>query len=646
MPSVLWLLALLAPAPSAAQLVVLDPGHGGTDPGAVGCSLEEADVVLDVASRLATLLETAGVTVTMTRDTDVFVGLSARAALANDMGADVFVSNHSNSNAGTPASGTETWIANAASARSLTLAEGLQAAMIEAWALPDRGVKRADFVVVRDTSMPAALAELAFTNRCSPDAELLGDPAARQRLAEAEAAAILAWLGIGPSGGDGVARGVVFEDQGVGTEDVSVRLPGAVVRVVETGAMTTAAAGDAAWSFDLPAGTYTLEASADGHTTETRTCTVASGGTSWCSLGLFPSSAIDAGVSDDAGTAPTDVGGSDAGAPDAGTIAPAASCGCRASSTGSASVWPVIFVALVLAARRRGVLLLARHGFLLALLFGCASPEAIAAPATLVERGIVRPTVVASIGIDARTPILSDDGAALLVPSADGARLDHVSLRDGARTLLAVGPRVGIEPRFQPDGSIAYRGPEDSSTAVPSHAVGLDGQPRPVLLHTHGVHAWVERGEGEDRVLYRDGHATRSIAGGDRYLLPSLSAAGWLAYWGAETGVVAVELATDHRLRVGDPLLEAGTFGHPRFDGSGRFLVLERTEDDGHDFTAGELRVIDLGSSPARTFVIETTGIARQPSLSRMVQRAEGWVGRLAWIEDHEVRVGEITLPR
>jgi len=158
----------------AQPLIVIDAGHGGTDPGAVGCSLEEANVVLDVALRLRTELEAAGIRVALTRDVDEFVGLSARAAFANSRSADGFVSIHSNANSGTPASGTETWIANAAGARSLSLAELIQAEMVRAWGLPDRGVKRADFVVVRDTTMPAALAQLEFTNRCPPGA--LGMP--------------------------------------------------------------------------------------------------------------------------------------------------------------------------------------------------------------------------------------------------------------------------------------------------------------------------------------------------------------------------------------------------------------------------------------------------------------------------------------
>jgi N-acetylmuramoyl-L-alanine amidase len=638
-----WPLALVftalfaVPSGGRAQpLVVVDPGHGGADPGAVGCTgLEEAGVVLDVASRLRTLLEAAGLRVTMTRETDVSVGLSARAALANDMGADVFVSNHSNSNAGTPASGTETWVATAASMRSIDLATLLQAAMVAEWGLPDRGVKFADFVVVRDTTMPAALAELAFTNRCTPDAALLADPAARQRMAEAQAGAILEWLGVGPGPGVGTLRGVVFEDQGVGIEDLSVRLPGASVRIVETGASATAASPDGAWSFEMPAGTYSVEASAVGHVTASRTCAVTSGATTWCSVGLLPETAMpDAGAATDAAAA-TDAG-IDAGEP---MVRDGASCGCRVGSNGAGSAWAIGLVLAVIAARRRSP-------WLALVLAGCGTAAAPAAAPLVIAEALV-PEVIVELSADAASPVLSEDGAWLLVPSRTLDCLEFVELATGERRVIAEGPRVGLEPRFQADGSVAYRGPEDSATAIPSFAVSRGGQPVPVTLGSHGVHAWVEHGEGEDRVLYRDGATTRVLSpGGDRYLLPSLSGTGWLAYWGAESGVLAVELDTGRTLRIGDPLLETGTFGHPRFDASGRFLVLERTEDDGHAISAAELRLVDLGTVPARRFALALDARARQPSLSRMAQVEGGFAGRIAWAEPGRVVVAAIRVPR
>jgi N-acetylmuramoyl-L-alanine amidase len=281
----LGLLAVAGPPQARAQpLLVLDPGHGGSDPGAVACGIREADVVLDVSRRLRPLLEASGARVAMTRTTDTFVGLSARAAFANSRGATGFVSQHSNSNRGTPATGTETFVFTSASDRSRSLANGVQRAMLRAWGLRDRGVKSANFAVLRETNMPAILTELGFTNNCSVDARKLASATDRQRMAEEQAPAILSWLGLSTVA-RGTLRGVVYEDQGMGAENTTQRVPGATVRVVETGASVTAAATTGNWSFSLPAGNYTVEASRTGFGTQRRTCTVARGGTTWCSVG-------------------------------------------------------------------------------------------------------------------------------------------------------------------------------------------------------------------------------------------------------------------------------------------------------------------------------------------------------------------------
>ncbi len=84
---------------TAVRRVVIDAGHGGNDPGAIGRSgLREKDVNLDIAKRLAKLLKDDGVEVIMTRSSDVFIGLSRRCAIANNASADLFISIHSNAN--------------------------------------------------------------------------------------------------------------------------------------------------------------------------------------------------------------------------------------------------------------------------------------------------------------------------------------------------------------------------------------------------------------------------------------------------------------------------------------------------------------------------------------------------------------------
>lgn len=156
-------------------IVCIDPGHGGKDPGAVGPGgLQEADVVLAVGIALRDLLESNDqVKVVMTRSDDRFVSLPRRAEIANNARADVFLSIHCNS-AQNPAWGIETWIARQ-TAVSYPLAEVLQDAMTAQFPKsPDRGVKRANFTVLKRTRMAAALVELDFIHTPCGE-ELLGD---------------------------------------------------------------------------------------------------------------------------------------------------------------------------------------------------------------------------------------------------------------------------------------------------------------------------------------------------------------------------------------------------------------------------------------------------------------------------------------
>jgi len=85
---------------------------------------------------------------------------------------------------------------------------------------------------------------------------------------------------------DGTLRGVVFEDKGQGTGDMTTRIPGATVSISGHGSQT-ASDPDADWSFTLPPGSYTVSASANGYQDNARTCEVAAGTTTWCSIGLF-----------------------------------------------------------------------------------------------------------------------------------------------------------------------------------------------------------------------------------------------------------------------------------------------------------------------------------------------------------------------
>jgi N-acetylmuramoyl-L-alanine amidase len=205
--------------------VVIDAGHGGHDPGAQGNGVNESELTLDVATRLSKLLQKQpGVEVVMTRDTDVFVPLEERTAIANREGADLFLSIHANASRNPRAQGVETYFLNFASnqdaeavaarensgsARAMhslpdivkaialnnkldesrDFADIVQRSMVKRLStrnkqLRDLGVKQAPFVVLIGASMPSVLAEISFVTH-RQEGQLLKSTAYRQQIAEA-----------------------------------------------------------------------------------------------------------------------------------------------------------------------------------------------------------------------------------------------------------------------------------------------------------------------------------------------------------------------------------------------------------------------------------------------------------------------------
>jgi N-acetylmuramoyl-L-alanine amidase len=205
--------------------IVIDPGHGGHDPGAMNMGLSEAELVLDVALKLEKLLmKQPGVEVVMTRRSNVFVPLEERTALANREGADLFLSIHANASEDDRVRGIETYFLNfapnpaaeavaarenAASARTMRqlpdivkaialnnkldesrdFAALVQSAMMDRLkrankSVKDLGVKQAPFMVLIGATMPSILAEISFlTNH--QEAALLRGGTYRQQIAEA-----------------------------------------------------------------------------------------------------------------------------------------------------------------------------------------------------------------------------------------------------------------------------------------------------------------------------------------------------------------------------------------------------------------------------------------------------------------------------
>jgi N-acetylmuramoyl-L-alanine amidase len=150
--------------------ICLDPGHGGKDAGADGpTGLNEAPVVLEICHYMKPALESFGLSVKMTRTTEIFVELGARCAIANEWGADYFLSVHLNSD-GPSAEGVETLYASEA---GRALAEPLQAAVLSATGDRDRGlVRRGNLYVLNGTRCAAALSELAFVSHPEHEAKL------------------------------------------------------------------------------------------------------------------------------------------------------------------------------------------------------------------------------------------------------------------------------------------------------------------------------------------------------------------------------------------------------------------------------------------------------------------------------------------
>ena len=177
------------------SLVIIDPGHGGPDPGAIGIrGIRESDVVLDVSKRVKQLLSEKGVRVRLTRKSEIDLDLPPRVLFANRTGADIFVSIHANASQGKKRNinGLETFYYRGWKGR--LLAKRIQKHILRVSpGSPDRGVKQGKFYVIKNTRMPAVLVEIGFlTGRL--DARRLEQSIHRKRIAYAIAKGILEYL--------------------------------------------------------------------------------------------------------------------------------------------------------------------------------------------------------------------------------------------------------------------------------------------------------------------------------------------------------------------------------------------------------------------------------------------------------------------
>ncbi len=218
--------------PAGPLAVIVDPGHGGGDSGAVSQGVVEKDLNLDVGRRVAGTLAARGIKVRLTREDDHFVSLEDRVRMGNAQPGTVFVSIHFNDASGdgrvamNRASGVETfysqnkamaasaggWMwatlfgagvkADQAAARDVAawseregaaLAQSIQSALVASTAASDRGIKERSLYVTRRVRGPSVLVEGGFVSHPA-EAKLLGDAAYRQKLADAIADGIIKYL--------------------------------------------------------------------------------------------------------------------------------------------------------------------------------------------------------------------------------------------------------------------------------------------------------------------------------------------------------------------------------------------------------------------------------------------------------------------
>ena len=214
-----------------AKTIVIDPGHGGKDPGALGRGiLQEKAIVLSISEKLREVLTRKGYTVLMTRDTNRFISLKERTAFAIHRKADLFLSIHANGSENSKAEGIETYylsvtntdkaaadiaarenadsgysiqelevllkgiIQESKSEDSKRLAKHVQQALVQATSAVDRGVKHARFVVLIGTNVPAILIETGFVSNPT-EGRKLTTSAYQHKIATAIAQGIEKFLG-------------------------------------------------------------------------------------------------------------------------------------------------------------------------------------------------------------------------------------------------------------------------------------------------------------------------------------------------------------------------------------------------------------------------------------------------------------------
>ncbi len=200
------------------NLVVIDPGHGGKDDGAVGRrNVKERLVVMDISKRVERELKSNGIKVLKTRTRDAYLGLSDRSAYVARVGASLFVSIHMNASSDRSVCGTETYIltpsgedstnsygqpgtksacrGNRFDAANAVLGYRVQNALLKSAKRPDRGLKRARFKVLTDLSCPGVLVEGAFISNSDEESKMI-DASFRESVAQGISTGVREYLSL------------------------------------------------------------------------------------------------------------------------------------------------------------------------------------------------------------------------------------------------------------------------------------------------------------------------------------------------------------------------------------------------------------------------------------------------------------------
>lgn len=181
---------IILPRCTGKHTVVLDPGHGGSDYGAIRAGINEKDINLDVAKRVEALLASKGVSVAMTRESDQTVSLEARTIFTENNAPELFVSIHVNSSVRPEITGVETHYYHP---NSINLAQTVHSDLVSCVKSVDRGLFKSRFYVINHTSVPAILVEIGFISNSGERAELVSEQR-KQQTAVAIADGILKYL--------------------------------------------------------------------------------------------------------------------------------------------------------------------------------------------------------------------------------------------------------------------------------------------------------------------------------------------------------------------------------------------------------------------------------------------------------------------